>query len=196
MANVNGNKFGLTCLFPILAGGEYTAELRRVLRAMDRNEVYGSPLSKVNKVHMARFAIIDALAYQGLPAKHDSLISDYLLFMCDFDGSRVDTLVAAMVDEIGEKMDEIWTCCVAYPGRASKDRLTAYFEQCQLETNLFLADRPNDRVETILRALMYKRDFAKFVETYQADPTADPQAAFQAMWAGLKNQPDPKPGSL
>jgi hypothetical protein len=108
----------------------------------------------------------------------------------------VDTLVAAMTDEIGTTMDAIWQHCVAYPGRSRKDGLTAYFEQCQLKTNLFLADRPDDRVETILRALIYKREFAKFVETYQANPPADPKAAFQAMWDGLKNQPDPQPGSL
>jgi hypothetical protein len=58
---------------------------------------YGSPLSKVPLIHMARFAIIDDLPYQGVPYNRDDLLSDYMLFVCDFDGTNVDTLVAAML---------------------------------------------------------------------------------------------------
>jgi hypothetical protein len=193
MANANGKKLGLTCLFPILEG-EHAAQLRKTLRALDRDP-FGSPLSKVGIIHMARFVIIEDLAYQGLPAKRDTLMSRYLLFLCDFDGTSADAVVAGMTAQIGDVVDEIWSHCVAYPGRASRDRLTAYFEQCQLETNLLLVDRPNDELQTILRALMCKREFARFVENYQASP-GDPKASFQAMWAALQSQPTPMPGSL
>jgi hypothetical protein len=195
MGSVNGKKFGLTCLFPINEGDNNTLKLRKYLRDMD-SDVYGSPLSKVPLVHMARFAIVDDLAYQGFPAKRDYLMSNYMLFMCDFDGSNVDALVMAMMTEIGKTLDDIWHHCVAYPGRASRDSLTAYFEHCQLETNLFLADCPDDEVGDILRALICKREFTKFVKESQSYSVGDLKSAFQAMWERLESPPAPLPGSL
>ena len=161
MANVNRKKFGLTCLFPIIREDRtHSLELRAYLRKMDEmdGDPYGSPLSKVPLIHMARFAIINDLPYQGVPNNRDDLLSDYMLFVCDFDGTNVDTLVAAMIATIAKEVVEaIWAHCVAYPGLGSKDALTAYFERCQLRTNLFLADRPDDEVGHILRALVCKR---------------------------------------
>jgi hypothetical protein len=199
MANVNGKKFGLTCLFPIIRGDRtHSLELRAYLRKMD-GDPYGSPLSKVPLIHMARFAIIDDLPYQGVPNNRDDLLSDYMLFICDFDGMNVDTLVAAMREKIAKEVKDIWQHCVAYPGLTRKDGLTAYFERCQLETNLFLADRPDDAVTDILHALVCKREFTQFVKDYQARPVGDQKAGFEAMWERVqrvqREQP-PQPGSL
>jgi hypothetical protein len=208
MANVKGKKFGLTCMFPIIRKDRtHTLELRAYLRKMDGNR-YGSPLSDVPLIHMARFAIIDDLPYQGVPNNRDDLLSDYMLFVCEFDGMNVDTLVAAMRESIAEKMvekkeiwvEEIWKHCVAYPGLESKDALTAYFERCQLETNLFLADRPDDGVAHILRALVCKREFTNFLKDYQQKYQAlsvDAQKAeFEKMWKRLEGLPTPHAGSL
>ncbi len=194
MANINGGKYALTTLFPIKPGEHY-AELKEFLRSMDA-DAYGSPLSKVGRVHMARLAIIDDFIYQGVPAKRDRLKSRYLLFMCDFDGESVEDLVGAMVTQIGPTVHDIWQHCVAYPGSASRDRLIAYFEQCQIKTDLFLADRPNDEVATILRALMCKREFASFVATNQGLPRAGLQQRFLAMWQQLGANSTPHPGSM
>jgi hypothetical protein len=193
MANANGKKFGLTALSPIKPG--HCEELRFRLRAMD-SKPYGSPLSGVNTIHMARLAIINTLAFEGIPAKRDLLKSSYLLFMCDFDGATIDSLVAAMVANIPATINEIWGHCIAYPGLTSRDQLTAYFERCQLETNLFLADRPGDEVETILRGLLYKREFAKFVATHQNNGLAFTKADFLNWWQTLSGLPTPKPGSM
>ena len=76
MANQNGKKYGLTALFPIKAG-EHAARLRTELRSWDAHP-RGSPLSEVPVIHMARFVIIDRLAYQGVPAERDDLRSAYL----------------------------------------------------------------------------------------------------------------------
>jgi hypothetical protein len=145
---------------------------------------------------MARFAIIDNLIYQGLPAKRDRLKSRYLLFMCDFDGTSVDPLVGAMVSEMGEVVDGIWSHCVAYPGKDRRDLLTAYFERCQLTTTLFFADRADNEVSQILRALVSRRTFAQFVVDNQRQPRAGLMQRFEAMWASLCNQPTPTPGSM
>jgi hypothetical protein len=200
MASVMGKKFGLTCMFPIIREDRtHTLELRSYLRKMD-GDPYGSPLSNVPLIHMARFAIIDDLPYQGEPYNRDDLLSDYMLFVCEFDGMIVDTLVAAMRENIPVVVEEIWNHCVAYPGRESNDALTAYFERCQLETNLFLADRPDDGVAHILRALVCKRKFTEFLKHYQTRypvlSVAAQKAELQEMWKKFEEEPTPHAGSL
>jgi hypothetical protein len=53
-----------------------------------------------------------------------------------------------MATQISPVVNDIWQHC-GRVGPASRDRLIAYFEQCQIETDLFLADRPDDEVATI-----------------------------------------------
>jgi hypothetical protein len=170
MANQNGNTYGFTALFPIKPGG-HAAGLRSHLRSLDSHR-YGSPLSGVSIIHMARFAIIDQLAYQGVPARRDTLKSAYLLFMCDFDGDSPDILARHLIHNIAADVTAIWKHCLAFPGTESPDRLAAYFERCQVETTLLLADRPADSVEMILKGLMYRKDFAKLVLEFQQQGTA------------------------
>ena len=198
MANQNGSKYGFTGLFPIKTGGN-SANLRTLLRSLDDPRHYprGSPLSHVPIVHMARFVIIDRLAYQGLPAKVDTLKSDYLLFVCDFDGYSVDTLIHEMVRNMPAQVTAIWGHCVRFPGIQSCDRLAAYFEQCQLKTNLLLADRPDASVDDILRGLMCRRRFGEFIRQVQHKPR-DPAALkrdFMLMWQSLQKD-RPLPGDL
>jgi len=199
MANQNGRKYGLTALFPIKAG-EHCAELRTYLRSLDDTRIYprGSPLCDVPIVHMARFVIIDRLAYQGFPARSDYLRRSYLLFMCDFDGEALEPLVWALIQNIGGVVETIWEHCEQFPGIGSRDGVIAYFEQCQLETNLFLADRPQDTVSDILTALMFKREFGRFVVMIQRkQPRPDLlRRGFRRMWRSLETGPMPDPGSL
>ena len=147
--------------------------------------------------HMARFVIIDRLAYQGEPAKADALKSHYLLFVCDFDGRSVDALMHAMVQNIPHQVTAIWDHCVRFPGIRSCDRLAAYFEQCQLTTNLLLADQPDASVDEILMGLMSRRRFGEFIKKIQCEPQ-DPAAlksGFKQMWQDLQNE-KPRPGEL
>jgi len=190
MANQNGAKYGFTGLFPIKADGHST-NLRALLRSLDDKHSYprGSPLSEVPIVHMARFVIIDGLPYQGTPAKLDTLKSHYLLFVCDFDGYSVDTLVQAMVHNMPRELTAIWDHCVRFPGTQSLDRLAAYFEQCQLKTDLLLADQPGASVDDILMGLVYRRRFAEFIRQVQHKPRAPAvlKRGFRRMWRSLQN---------
>ena len=198
MANQNGAKYGFTGLFPIKTDG-HLAKLRTLLRSLDDKQCYprGSPLSEVPIVHMARFVIIDGLPYQGAPAKLDTLKSHYLLFACDFDGYSVDTLIHAMVSKMPQ-FTAIWDHCVGFPGTESLDRLTAYFEQCQLETNLLLADQPEASVDDILKGLMYRRRLGEFIGQVQNQPASPAalQQDFMLMWRSLQNDKPPLPGDL
>ena len=188
MANQNGGKYGFTGLFPIKPG--QTAELRGFLRTLDESSEYprGSPLSEVPIIHMARFVVIDRLAYQGTPAKVDTLKSAYLLFLCDFDGFSVDVLIRAMVKYIPDHLETIWRHCRGFPGIKSGDGLSTYFEQCQVTTNVLLADQPDASVNDVLKGLMYRHELRKFVRYVQeAQPSpAELKAEFEKMWQGLQ----------
>jgi hypothetical protein len=197
MANLNGAKYGYTGIFPIAR--QQTTDLRALLRSLDDTERYppGSPLGEVPIVHMARLFIVDRLAYQGTPAKFDKLRSDYLVFVCDFDGDSVDTLVDAMASGIPETVAAIWGHCIGFPGLRPRDPLSAYFERCQIKTTLFLADQPDASVQDILVALTYRRRLGEFVKRIQREPL-DPvalQNEFMRMLRGLRDV-RPSPGEL
>ena len=197
MANQNGGKYGFTGLFPIKDG--QTAALRTYLRTLDDTVEYprGSPLSEVPIVHMARFVVIDRLTYQGTPAKADTLKSTYLLFACDFDGFSIDVLIREMVKNIPSQLKTIWRHCVGFPDIERRDDLAAYFEQCQVTTNLLLADQPDAEVNDILLGLMYRRRLGEFIKHVQ-DVQPAPDALkddFERMWQGLQEL-RPRAGEL
>ncbi|MCA6113013.1 hypothetical protein [Bradyrhizobium cenepequi] len=173
--------------------------MRAFLRTLDDTHKYprGSPFSHVPIVHMARLFVVDRLAYQGTPAKFDKLKSDYLAFMCEFDGESVDPLVQAMVSNIPDEVGTIWGHCLSFPGTRRRDQLSAYFERCQLKTTLFLADQPEASVNEILTALLCRRRLGDFIKQIQANPPSPDvlRRDFREMWQSLQNQ-RPLPGDL
>ncbi|MGY3609087.1 MULTISPECIES: hypothetical protein [unclassified Bradyrhizobium] len=197
MANQNGEKYGFTGLFPIATN--QSDDLRAFLRTLDDPRAYprGSPLSHVPIIHMARMFIVDRLAYQGTPAKFDALKSDYLVFMCEFDGESVDALVQALAGNIPNEVATIWGRCLGFPGIHRRDLLSGYFERCQLKTTLFLADQPEASVSEILMALLCRRRLGEFVRLVQTNPRPPEvlQREFRQMWEGLQNE-RPSPGDL
>jgi hypothetical protein len=138
MANQKGAKYGFTGLFLVTHG--HSIELRTLQRSLDNTISHprGSPFSDVPIIHMARLFVIDGLAYQGTPARIDSLQSDYLLFTCDFDGDGIDTLVR----NIPGQLAAIWGYCVRFAGIQRRDQLSEYFERYQLDNNRYLVDQP------------------------------------------------------
>jgi hypothetical protein len=148
---------------------------------------------------MARLVIINQMPYQGLPAKSDTLNSAYLLFLCEFDGSSCDVLAQQLLQQIPDQVTMIWQHCRAFPGTQSVDRLGDYFSRCQLETTLFLADRPMDSVEEILKALVYKQKFSDLVLWAQQQGGAPNPNDLKVKIQDLRNiatAPAPVPGSL
>jgi hypothetical protein len=197
MSNLNGNIYGFTGLFP-LKGDANCSVLRSSLRSLDSHPL-GSPLSSLDIVHVARFTIVDRLAFQGEPSKYDRLLSAYLLFACDFDGSDIDELVTAIATRIPDTFLAVWGSCVAVPtvGRhpAANSDLIDYFRRCQVQTTLFLADRPDATVMQILRSLALTRMFAEFVQQNQGEDPALVQQRFQDMWQASAAARPPSPGS-
>lgn len=198
MNNTNGKKYGFTGLFPIKENADGAA-LRDRLRRLDEHP-RGSPLSAVDLIHMVRLVVLDQLPFQGSPAAFDQLRSRYLLFVCDFDGESVDVLVRALVAKTPDLVTAIWEYCIGFPGLSPSadgdpQRLVDYFRQCQIRTNLFLADQPERTVPEILRGIEIKRRFADFLERHQGEPPDRLQQSFHDMWQSLRNAA-PQPGSL
>lgn len=197
MANRNGEKYGFTGLFPITR--EQSPTLRVFLHSLNDTATYpgGSPFSHVPIIHMARLFVVDRLTYQGTPAKADTLKSDYLVFVCDFDGDSIDTLIQAMVGNIPTEVAGIWGRCVRFPGVQQRDLLSDYFTRCQVTTTLFMADQPAATVGNILTGLMCRR---RLVDLIRKDQSAPRNAValkqdFEDMWRQLQND-SPLPGTL
>jgi len=196
MSNRNGGLYGLTTLFPIIST-ESGARLRARLRAFNADP-RGSPLAAVPIIHMSRFVVIDRLPYQEFPAHDDHIKGSYLLFCCDFDGADVSQLIHALLEHAPDFLANVWSHCAGFPTRQSADRIAAYFERRQLETNLYFVDRPDDTVEDVLRALRIKRAFAQFVIRLQRQNLSPDklQREFLGMWRKMTRMRMPAPGTL
>jgi hypothetical protein len=200
MLNRFGKKFGYNGLFPI-KDDRATVELRAYLQQMDRH-AFGSPFSSSDLIHLARFIIIDQLPFQGYPAHPEKRGAGFLVFMCDFDGRDVEDLAAALADACAEAVHEVWRHCHAFPFdqaaavSAGASELADYFARCQVTTLLYLADQPDATVSQILRAMWMQMRFADFVAEHRTSDAKALRANFDKLWAELKREPDPPPGSL
>ena len=67
--------------------------------------------------------------------------------MCDFDERDLVPLVNAIVEEDTRRGQGRSGSPTVSGHTDDADRLLTYFQKCQLKTNLFLADRPDDTVD-------------------------------------------------
>ena len=198
--NRSGTKYGYTALFPI-KDTDSSVELRKILEIMGSHE-RGSPFADVPLIHMARLIVWDNLPYQGYPAKTDRLKSSYLIFMCDFDGSQVGELAGSLVQNAPDLVNDVWGKCSNFPYSSSAmtgdtaDRLTDYFTRYQVETSLFLSDRPDTTVGEILRSINLQVAFARFVERNQTATAKTLKSKFRTFWQKQKKTNQPVPGGL
>jgi len=107
-------------------------------------------------------------------------------------------LIHALLEHAPDFLANVWSHCAGFPTRQSADRIAAYFERRQLETNLYFVDRPDDTVEDVLRALRIKRAFAQFVIRLQRQNLSPDklQREFLGMWRKMTRMRMPAPGTL
>jgi hypothetical protein len=201
--NRSGTKYGYTALFPI-KDAECSVELQKTLEIMGSHE-RGSPFSDVPLIHLARLIVWDNLPFQGYPAKTDRLEASYLIFMCDFDGSEVSELAGSLAKNAPDLVNDVWGRCCNFPFASANwtamtgdaaDRLSAYFTRYQVETSLFLSDRPDATVDEILRCIKLQVAFARFVEANQTASAKTLQNRFRTFWEKQKKSGHPVPGRL
>lgn len=197
MANISGQAYGLTILSPIIDDVDRTpshaAAIREVLSSFDSGG--NSPLAKVTTTHLARFAVMDDVFFQGAPAHEDHLKSKYLLFTSNFDGSLddyLDLLAATIPDEI----DAIWSHCVGFPGAARGERFRDYMKKCQIDNGIFFGDYGESTVDEVMIALHTQRRFVDFMIANQGVSPSDLQNAFRGFMSGLTTDEIPRPGTV
>lgn len=196
MPNKSGSVYGLTILSPIIDDPQvdisHDLHLRMYLGSLPRD--HGSPFSKVTSTHIARLTVMNDVVFVGSPAKEEHLKSQYLVFESNFDG-ELDAYLSAMVKEIPEHVEAVWSHCVGYPGIKSVEAFQAYMKKCQLETTFYFADVNDKTVMQTLRALQTQASVAAFIESNQGKSPAEVQKAFAEFQRALQSAPEPVRGS-
>jgi len=110
-----GGIYALTVFTPIVPGHEN--ELRAHLEALPVGPE--SPLARLDRLHVSRIQIFDALVDQGPPHEPETLKRHHLLFTSTVDGD-LDPYLDAICERIGAEADGWWGHCVGYPGTADR----------------------------------------------------------------------------
>lgn len=197
MANVNGNAYGLTCLFPILnqpaAQPAPVDRLRAALREIGEGGP-DSPFAKVPMTHFCRLTVIDDTVYSNLRfGPPDGLKNKYLMFTSNFDGS-LPAYAETMRQAIPDVIERIWSNCWGYPDIGNPALWLSYIEACQIETTFFFADVNNTSVSEILRALEAHRRFLAFYKGSRHTDPAELREKFIAFAQGVRDMPTPARG--
>src|SRR5262249_18288272 len=133
-----------------------------------------------------------------------SLSVPYLIVMCDFDGESVADLADSLALQAPEPTYQVWRHCVKFPfqkatelGEASAAAaLRDYLTRGQVETLVYLSDRPDATVPQIMRSMVVQSAFSAFVADHQTADAATLKRKFFELWKTLEAKPDPHPGSL
>jgi hypothetical protein len=207
MANRFGQAYGLTLLSPIMNGvGDdglaHDAAIRQELRALNASPE--SPLTRVPTTHLARWVVIGAAPFEGIPARADQLQSKYLLFTSNFDAGTSDdeSGLANYLEQlrmaIPDALTKLYSHCVAFPGLADASAFRGYMMRCQITTTFFFGAYPDASVDQVLRALQAQRRMGDFIADQQ-DRRPSPeglQRAFDTLMTDLRTAPTPRPGLL
>jgi hypothetical protein len=168
MANKSGQAYAFMAVTPILPGQESTVSDR--LAALPTGEA--SPLARMGSTHFARWLVLHDLVYEGPPQVRDTLQSAYLFFVSDFDGD-LDPYLDAMLDHMSAEAENVWSCCVAFPGTADRGAFKAYLRHNQLDTTFFVSAYPNATVADVRQSLALRRQLTDFAVSAQVlDPSA------------------------
>lgn len=197
MQNSSGQAYGLTVLSPIRSGPEvgrsHADHVREVLAGFGPGAA--SPLAQVERTHMARWAVLDDVFYQGYPAESDQLASKYLFFSTNFDGD-LDGYLELLRTRIPDDVDRLWRHCVGFPGTGDAAAFRDYFKRCQVDNSIFFADYPDATVQDVLQALEMQRAFVDFIVEHQQAPPGQLKRAFREFMQAAASRPVPEPGSM
>jgi hypothetical protein len=197
MPNKNGKVYGLTILSPIIederATPSHDLQIRDYLSKLSTRE--DSPFALAPGTHLARLVVMDDVIYVGMPACEEHLKSKYLIFESNLDGD-LDSYLNGLASTIPEHLDAIWQHCVGYPGAANRQAFIGYMKACQIDTTFFFAAVSDKSVPETLRALQTQAEVGEFIARHQGVDATTLQREFIEFAAGLKQLPQPRPGSM
>lgn len=139
----------ISVLSPIIEGREQ--ELRDLLESLPTGDE--SPLARLAGTHMARWSIVAPLPRKKSEDTIDS--TSYLLFTSWYGGDT-SLYVSEMRSHLGELADEIWSKCVAYPGRRDLSQFSAYLTRHSIRPHMAFGGYPDSATE--VRASLELRD--------------------------------------
>lgn len=162
MANTNGQAYAFMAATPIIPGLEPVLVNR--LAALLPGE--DSPLARMGTTHFARWVVLHDLVYQGAPQTRDHLQSAYLLFVSNFDGS-LDPYLDAMLDQMRSEAQDVWSCCVGFPGTDDRIAFKTYLKHNQIETTFFVSAYPDATVADVRSSVALRQRVTDFAVSAQ-----------------------------
>jgi hypothetical protein len=174
--NINGQAYGLTSLYPVLAGHEDALEDH--LAALP---VEASPLAALPQLHFSRLHVIRDLVYQGPPQEPDPLRSAYLIFTASIDGA-VDRFLDDLA-ALGEPVDAIFSHCAGYPGSGDRAAFARYVSDHQTDNGYFLGAYARATLAEVREGLRVSDAMADLAVRSRKLDDAGLQAAFRELMA-------------
>jgi hypothetical protein len=175
--NIMGDAYGLTSLYPVLAGHEDALEDH--LAALP---VEAGPLAALTQLHFSRLHVIRDLVYQGPPQKRDPLLSAHLIFTASLDG-ELDRFLEDLAG-LGEAVDAIFSHCAGYPGSGDRAAFARYITEHQVDNGYFLGAYPRATVADVREGLRVADGVADLAARSRTLDDAALQAAFRELMAG------------
>jgi hypothetical protein len=176
-----GGAYALTVFTPILAGHE--DELRAHLDALPLGE--GSPLARLDQLHLSRIQIFDELVHQAPSQKRETLKSSHLVFTSTFDG-ELDPYLDAICERIGADADAWWSHCVGYPGTADRAAFRRYIRAHKVDTSLFASANQNASVQQVRESLAVRERVVDFAADAQGLDAPALRERFLAAFGDLR----------
>jgi hypothetical protein len=175
--NAYGKAYGLTSLFPIVAGRE--DDLEAHLSSLDP---LASPFGRLPQAHFTRLLVIRDLVYQGPPQILESLDKSYLIFTASFDG-ELDRYLQD-VARLGGEAAEVFSHVEGFPGVADPGAFARWAAAHKRDNGYVLTPWPFATVQDVKEGLRVQNGFGELVEGARQMDDADLQAAFGRLMAG------------
>jgi hypothetical protein len=174
MADISGQASALTVITPVQHGAE-----DRLLDILgDLSAAPENPFGRTGRTHFARFVAVGEVRYAGPPPQPDPLASTYLLFTSSFDGGVGSYLEGVRTTMPGEA-DDVWGCCIGYPGAGNPVSFAAYLLHNRLPTTTFYAAYGRATVPRIRDALELRNRLSRLAVRTQGLPPAELRTAFE-----------------
>jgi hypothetical protein len=176
-----GGVYALTVFTPVVPGHE--DELRAHLAALPLGA--DSPLARLDRLHLSRIQIFDALVDQGPPHRRETLKRHHLLFTSTVDGD-LDPYLDAICERIGAEADGWWGHCVGYPGTADRAAFRGWIRDHKVDTSLLAVANPGATVQDVRESLALRERVVDFAAAAQGLHAAALRERFLATFADVR----------
>jgi hypothetical protein len=176
-----GGVYALTVFTPVIPGHE--DELRAHLDALPLGA--DSPLARLDRLHLSRIQIFDALVDQGPPHRRETLKRHHLLFTSTIDGD-LDPYLDAICERIGADADGWWGHCVGYPGTADRAAFRGWIRDHKVDTSLLAVANPGATVQDVRESLALRERVVDFAAAAQGLDAAALRERFLATFADVR----------